>query len=518
MPPLLTGRANIEDPNLGNRLDSWKEIATYLRRGERTVKRWETDRGLPIHRVPGGGRGSVYAYTPELAEWLKSSSVQELGSSGHEAEAGLQEPFDDARDTPPASPLLQDAGTSSKAGWLAAFAGLLLIGIAGAGLPFAVHRTAGHRFSAAIPALLTRSRPKHDAAAAPVVSDAEKRVARELYLQGRYEWNERTPGSLYRALDSFTQAIVHDPGYAQAYAGLADTYNLLREFSTMPESQAYPRAIAAATKAVELDDSLAEAHRALAFAEFYGNWDFVDAEREFRRAIQLNPNDPVARRWYANAFAVPGRFQESLDQINKAQELDPTSHATLSDKGIMLFQAGKREEGIALLKEVERTDPNFLSPHVYLMLASFELRDYPAYMDEGKKAAQISNDPMLREMIASAREGYMRDGERGLLKNLYSKQKDYYSAGKLWGTLLAKTCVMMGRKQEALQLLEEGYVHRESHVLFCLTHADLLTLKDEPRYKALVRKINFPAAPTDARGIVPALDKSPVRASTGSYP
>jgi predicted membrane chloride channel (bestrophin family) len=120
---------------------------------------------------------------------------------------------------------------------------------------------------------------------------------------------------------------------------------------------------------------------------------------------------------------------------------------------------------------------------------------------------------MLKDMITSARAGYARDGARGLLKNLYVKQKQYYLAGKLWGTILAKTCVMMGRKQEALQLLEEDYAHRESHVLYCLAHLDLLTLKDEPRYKALVKKINFPGLMDGLPSASPATERSPLRAS-----
>jgi tetratricopeptide (TPR) repeat protein len=527
MPPLLTDRAKMENPSQGSRLDSWKEIATYLRRGERTVKRWETDRGLPIHRVPGGGRGSVYAYTAELTEWLKSRPAPDK----EQEEVFIQEPVEEAEseDIPavpasvPASlhapvplhlpPEAASAGSSARRKWIWALAGLILVGIAGAAVELGALHHRNFWIGPAMSSIFAKSQPRTGPINSQAISDSEKRQARDLCLKGRYEWNQRTPDSLNRALDSFTQSVVHDPGYAPAYVGLADTYDLLREYSTMQESDAYPRAIAAARKAVELDDSLAEAHRALAFAEFYGNWDFVDAEKEFRRAIQLNPNDPVARRWYANAFVAPGRFQESLEQIDKAQELDPTSHSTLSDKGIMLFQAGKRNEGVALLKEVERTDPEFLSPHNYLMYISFELRNYPAYLDEGEKVAEITNDSILKDIIASARAGYVRDGERGLLKNLYAKQKKYYSAGKLWGTVLAKTCVMMGRKQEALQLLEEGYAHRESHVLFCLTHLDLLTLKDEPRYKALVKKINFPAYSDGLPSDSSETEKSPLQAS-----
>jgi tetratricopeptide (TPR) repeat protein len=348
-----------------------------------------------------------------------------------------------------------------------------------------------------------------------VASEAEKSLTHDLYLKGRYQWNQRTPDSLNRALDSFTQAIVHDPGDAKAYVGLADTYNLLREYTTMPESEAYARALSAARKAVELDDSLAEAHRALAFAETNGEWNFVDGEREYRRAIELDPNDPIARRWYANSFDVPARIHESLDQINKAQEIDPTSQSTLADKGLLLFKSGKREEGIELLKEVGRADPEFRSPHYYLMLISFIMRNYPAYLVEGEKAARSRNDPVLLDTILAARAGYVRKGEGGLLQRLYAKQRKYYELGKIPGTMLAKTCLPMGKRQEALQLLEEDYAHHNVAVLNSLSEPDFLTLKDEPRYKALLKKINFPAASIDVLpGTTPSKDKTWLQTSS----
>jgi hypothetical protein len=330
------------------------------------------------------------------------------------------------------------------------------------------------------------------------VSDPQRQLAHDLYLKGRYEWAQRTPDSLNRALDYFTQSIVHDPGNAQAYVGLADTYILLREYTTMPESEAYARAIAAAKKAVELDDSLAEAHRALAFAETNGNWDFVTGEKEYRRAIRLNPADPVARLWFANSFASPGWFRECLAEIDRAQELDPSSHAILADKGLLLFKAGKKQEAIELLKEVERTDPEFRSPHFYLMLISFWLRDYPNYLAEGEKAAQAMNDPVLKDTIARSRAGFVRDGERGLLQNLYAAQTKYYSAGKIPGMVLARTCLQMGKKEEALQLMEEEYARHSAALLWCLSDPDFLSLKDDPRYNELLKKVNFPAVPQEA--------------------
>ena len=253
------------------------------------------------------------------------------------------------------------------------------------------------------------------------------------------------------------------------------------------------RALSAAKKAVQLDDTLAEAHRALAFAETNGAWDFVNGEKEYRRAIELNPGDPVAHRWYANSFGVPGRFRECLEEMNKAQELDPTSHSTLADKGLLLFKSGRQEEGIELLREVERTDPEFRSAHYYLMLISFIVRDYPTYLVEGKKAADSISDSVLNDVIAAARAGYARNGERGLLQDLCAKQKRYFAMGRISGTMLAKTCIPMGKRQEALDLLEADYARHNVAVLASLSEPDLLTLKDEPRYKALLKKINFPA-------------------------
>ena len=128
---------------------------------------------------------------------------------------------------------------------------------------------------------------------------AANREAEEFYLKGRYYWEKRTPDSLNKAVDSFTQAIVHDPSYAPAYVGLADCYNLLREYTVMPASEAYPRALAAAKKAVELDDRSSEAHASFAFASFFGMWDAATADREFRRALELNPSNAIAHHWYA---------------------------------------------------------------------------------------------------------------------------------------------------------------------------------------------------------------------------
>src|SRR5664279_3510565 len=161
----------------------------------------------------------------------------------------------------------------------------------------------------------------------------------ELYLKGRYSWNKRTPEALNQAVDYFSQAISRDPNYAKAYVGLADSYNLLREFASMPESEAYGGAFAAASKAAELDPSSAEAHATLGFIYYWAKRDLAAASREFERAIALNPNYVDAYHWYANVLGSSGRSKESLAYLNRAQELDPASPSIRADKGIGLVGA-----------------------------------------------------------------------------------------------------------------------------------------------------------------------------------
>ena len=172
---------------------------------------------------------------------------------------------------------------------------------------------------------------------ARALHQAANREAEDFYLKGRFYWNKRTPESLNQALEAFTQAIAHDPNYSDAYVGLADCYNLLREFSAMPGNEAYFKAFAAAKKAVELDQQSSEAHASLAFVTFFGMWDAADAEKEFRRAIELDPNNAKAHHWYATFLHALNRHEEALTEIELARKLAPDSPSILADKGELLW-------------------------------------------------------------------------------------------------------------------------------------------------------------------------------------
>ncbi len=322
---------------------------------------------------------------------------------------------------------------------------------------------------------------------------AARAEAQDFYLKGRFYWEKRTPDDLNKAVDAFTQAIVHDPNYAPAYVGLADCYNLLREYTLMPASEAYPRALAAAKKAVELDDRSSEAHASLAFALFYGMWDAPGADREFRRAIELNPNNAVAHHWYATYLSALGRSAESLSEIERAQTLVPSSKAILADKGDVLLLAGRREESVTLLKQLEASEPDFVSPHRYLKDAYFDSGDYLSYLAEWKKEASLMKDSSTIKMIDAAEAGYRAGGASGMFQHLRTSQTKLYERGLFSPYILARTNSLVGDKQKALEYLRVAYEKHDEHLIGLRGDRAFARLKEEPGYQDLLAKLNLPA-------------------------
>jgi tetratricopeptide (TPR) repeat protein len=284
---------------------------------------------------------------------------------------------------------------------------------------------------------------------------------------------------------------VHDPHYAPAYVGLADCYNLLREYTLMPATEAYPRALAAAKKAVELDDQSSEAHASLAFALFYGTWDAADAEREFKRAIELKPDNAVAHHWYATYLSAVGRSDESLREIERAQALDPASKAILADRGDLLLRAGQHDAGITLLKQLAAAEPDFISPHRYLAFAYFDSGDYADYLVESKKEATLMKDNTTLKLVESAEQGYASGGSRGMLENMRSEQARLYKRGRSSPYLLAQTDSLLGKTQEALQYLQIAYDQRDERLVGINGDSAFASLRKDPAYRELVAKLGF---------------------------
>jgi DNA-binding winged helix-turn-helix (wHTH) protein/Tfp pilus assembly protein PilF len=323
--------------------------------------------------------------------------------------------------------------------------------------------------------------------------------AKDLYLQGRYYWNKRTPDDLQKAVDYFTQAIVHDPGYSDAYVGLADSYDLLREYSAMKSSEAYPRALAAAREAVELDDKSSQAHASLAYVSFWGMWDATTADREFRRAIQLDPNNANAHHWYSPVLETMGRYTEALTEIERAQALDPTSKSVLADKGIILDEIGRRQEALDLLRQMEKAEPEFVSPPRYLGRIYLNMGDYPNYLVELRKTAVLSHDSTALVVASAAEKGYAAGGAHAMFENIRNEQQKLYDQGKFSPLALAGTCALEGNKRDALKYLKIAYDQHEDDVVGVAGNRLFDNLHDDPEMQQILAGVKIQRASQAAK-------------------
>jgi len=304
----------------------------------------------------------------------------------------------------------------------------------------------------------------------------------------------KVSSALNKAVDYFRQAIVHDPGYSDAYVGLADCYNLLREYSAMPSTEAYPRALAAAKKAVELDDQSSQAHASLAFALFWGSWDGKTADREFRRALELDPNNATAHHWYANCLAVMNRPAEGLAEIERAQALDPTSKAILADKGEVLDLMGRWQESLSLLLPLEKAEPQFLSPHRYLKKLYLEMVDYPNYLAQLRKDAVLTNDNSALLVATAAEKGFAAGGPHAMFESMRREQQELYDKGELSPYTLAQTCALEGDRAAALKYLRAARDQHDQAVANIAVDHMFDKLHEEPAFREILAGIGIPYA------------------------
>ena len=328
-----------------------------------------------------------------------------------------------------------------------------------------------------------------NALAAPHVADAE---SQDLYLKGRYYFEKRTPDDLNNAVDFFTQAIVHDPAYAAPYVGLADTYNLLREYSAMPPQEAFPRARAAANKAVQLDPNSAEAHNSLAFASFWGFFDANFADREFQRAIQLDPTLSRAHHWYATFLIEIGRTSEAMAEIERARQLNPSSMPILADKAFILAEAGKKEEARALLTQLEVSQPEFIHPHRYLAEMYFQEGNYPGYFLEKKTVAGLRHDASAKKKIGAEEKGYRNSGLTGLLQARLHIAEEAFDRGSGSAFDVAAAHAALGHQKDALRYLDIAYQRHDLSLVTLPVETAFQSLHQNQEFSDLIAKIGLP--------------------------
>jgi eukaryotic-like serine/threonine-protein kinase len=313
----------------------------------------------------------------------------------------------------------------------------------------------------------------------------------EAYLKGRYYWNQRTAASLRMAVEYFEMALKLDPTYAPAYASLADCYNLLGTVMVAGGSprQWRPKAMEAAVKALQIDAELSEAHAALGYVRHY-EWQWAEAEKSLRRAITLNPNNALARIWYANLLCSLRRFNEAIDQVLIARDLDPLSLIVSSNVGWVYYRARRNSEAIAEYERGLALDSTYLQSHMRLADAYLAAGRFDQAIAEGETVARLSNrsvaDLMLLEKVKLL-AGRSNEFNRRLEELIALSSKGYASPAAI-----ANAYFSVGRNDEGFVWLERSYNERTNNMAYLAVEPVYDGVRDDPRFKALLRAIGLP--------------------------
>ncbi len=313
--------------------------------------------------------------------------------------------------------------------------------------------------------------------------------AYQLYLTGRYHWNKLTPPEITKSIEFFKKAIELDPTYALAYFGLADAYRSLAPTSEVPSKDTLPQSQAAATKALELDETLAEPHATLAFIHTWYDWDWSAAEREAKRAIELNPNWSFGHIAYAQMLSVTGRSQEAIAEGARAVELDPLSLIINALNGYHLHLARRDDEAIARLKKTVELDSNFWIAHQFLGMAYIEKKMYPEAISEFSQAVKLSggnSEPLALNGYASVLSGDTAKG-RAVLQELKSLESQRY----LPPSNLALLSYVLGEKDEAFSWLEKAYQDRDIRLCRLKVDSKWDSMRSEPRFVEILKRIGL---------------------------
>jgi TolB-like protein/Flp pilus assembly protein TadD len=316
----------------------------------------------------------------------------------------------------------------------------------------------------------------------------EDRAAYQLYLQGRYQWNKQTLEGLQESIDYFQQAVTKDPKYALAYAGQADSYAQLADFNVLPTREVLPKVKSAAAKSLELDEAGAEAHTSLAWAKFH-EWDWAGAEKEFKRAIELNPSYPTAHSWYGEYLMVQGRFDEALVEMNRASELNPLSPALNLALGYRFYYAHQYPAAIEQIQKTLAMDAKFMPAHVFLGRAYVQKGSYPEAIAEMRKALDLSEGDTNE--LAALGHAYAVSHQAGEAKKILDQLKERSQQTYVQPSLIALIHVGLGDKNQAFDWLQKAYDDRSAGLLYLKVDPAFDGVRPDPRFLDLIRKVGL---------------------------
>jgi serine/threonine protein kinase/TolB-like protein/Flp pilus assembly protein TadD len=315
--------------------------------------------------------------------------------------------------------------------------------------------------------------------------------AYQFYLQGIYYFSRRTPEALEKARDYLDRAINKDPKYAAAYVGLADLYYAWPDNGPMPASEAWPKARAAAEKALSLDGSLAEPHAVLG-GVYAGSFEWDRAEQEFRRALELNPNEANAHHWYAYLLSSMGRSDEAIAEAKRAAELEPLNLKFSDSVANMYRSAGQYNEAIARYKKILEMDPNYPASHFNLAWTYQQTHQYDLWLQEWKKGARLANDQEQSAIAEEAARVYAKSGYPATIKRIIELKLQLAKREYVDPAEIAFYYADLGDKDQAFAWLDKAYAEKSDLLGFVKVAHDLDGLRSDPRYFALLRKMGLP--------------------------
>lgn len=419
------------------RLRGWKAIGAFLKADERTAKRWERTRGLPVQRVPGEPRAPVFAYRADLERWLRSREAAPA-----EATAPPQ---------PEAAPAAAPEG-KRRTLLISAGAALGVALVSGAGL------------------MLARRNPAHATPADP--------EARRAWIDAEYALSTRTADGVSRANGLYAAVLEREPGFAPARARLAVSYNLMAQYEAIPGPLGYARAEAAAQQAIDHDARFAGGYAARGFARFYGRRDAVGAMADLARAVRLDPGSAEAWQWLALIAMHGGDQTLPLRAIARAEALDPRSRAIQANRALITLHAGRLREAEDLLLAQRRMEGALASVRHHLAslyLAEARYGDYLAVMGE--------IGPQEAALLA---EGFERDGAVGLLRarrDVIASQSDAFA--------LAGAHAMLSDPQAAFAALDRALAERQPETIAMMVDLPLASLRRDLRFGGYAVKAGF---------------------------
>ena len=350
---------------------------------------------------------------------------------------------------------------------------------------FALQNEVAQAIAREVQTTLTPQEKTRLASARPVNPEAY-----ELYLKGRYEWNKRTREGVSKGLQYFQQAVNLAPNYALAHSGVADSYMVLGNTSWLPPIEAYPKAKAAALKALQLDESLSEAHSSLAFVLENYDRDWLGADGEYRRAIELNPNYANGRHWHAFALAMTGRNKEALEEIEMAQRLDPLSTIINANFVMVLYLQRQYDRAIVEARKALELEPNNAGAHDYLGRSYLQKGMYKDALAQFQKLQSLKRAPSIdRALLAWA---YAVSGNKEEARTILGQMKQQSTRKYIEPYFVARVYAALGDREETFAWLQKGFDVYAGGMNLLKRDPALDPLHSDPRFQDLLHRMNFP--------------------------